>query len=99
MKFIIEIDSRAVQDIQHAIDYYDEQQIGLGKIFESTLNKHFISLEKNPFFYIRYDNVHCLPLKKFPYMIHFTVNENDFRVTIIAVFHTSLHPQKWKKRY
>jgi toxin ParE1/3/4 len=65
--FSVNIDPRAIQDIQKAIDYYDEQQIGLGRKFESSLNKYIASLEKNPFFSIRYDQVRCLPLKKFPY--------------------------------
>jgi hypothetical protein len=31
MNFIILIDPRATQDVQEAINYYDNQQIGLGK--------------------------------------------------------------------
>jgi hypothetical protein len=58
--FTVVIDHCAIQDIQKAIDYYDEQQAGLGKTFESAENKHLLTLEKNPFFRIRYDNVHCL---------------------------------------
>ncbi|MBW6497158.1 MAG: type II toxin-antitoxin system RelE/ParE family toxin [Bacteroidales bacterium] len=98
MVFFIEIDPKAIGDIQRAIDYYDEQQVGLGKRFESTLNKHLLTLRENPFFSIRYDQVRCLPLKKFPYMVHFTVDEENSIVTIRAVFHTSLNPQKWENR-
>ncbi len=98
MAFTLVIDPRAIRDIQEAIDYYDEQQAGLGERFEAALNKHLLTLEKNPFFRIRYDNVHCLPLKKFPYMVHFTVDEGQQVVTVRAVFHTSLDPKKWKGR-
>lgn len=62
------------------------------------LDNHFTSIEINPFFQIRYDDVHCLPVKKYPYMIHFTVNEADNLVTVRAVFHTSQDPKKWTKR-
>ncbi len=75
MAFTTVIDSKTIQDIQQAIDYYEEQQPGLGEQFEDTLNEYLLKLEQNPFFQIRYDNVHCIPLKKYPYMIHFTVDE------------------------
>jgi hypothetical protein len=64
MEFTIEIDPNAIQDIQNVIEYYDEKQLGLGEKFERTLHKHFTSLQKNPFFEVRYDDVHCLPIKK-----------------------------------
>lgn len=98
MAFTLVIDPIAIRDVQEAIDYYDEQQAGLGEQFEAALNKHLLTLEKNPIFRIRYDNVRCLPVKKFPYMVHFTVDEDQQVVTICAVFHTSLDPNKWKGR-
>ena len=98
MSFTLVIDPRAVRDIQEAIDYYDEQQAGLGARFEAALNKHLLTLEKNPFFRIRYDEVHCLPVKQFPYMVHFTIDQDKQVVAIRAVFHTSIDPERWKGR-
>ncbi len=98
MSYDLFIEPLALQDIQKAIDYYDEQQVGLGDAFEKVLDNHFIAIEVNSFFQIRYDDVHCLPVKKYPYMIHFTINEVDNIVTIWAVFHTSQDPEKWSKR-
>lgn len=98
MAYAIVLDHRAIDDVQKAIDYYDEQQPGLSKRFEAALNKHLLALEKNPFFQNRYDNIRCLPLKKFPYMVHFSVDEGKQLVTVRAVFHTSLDPEKWKGR-
>ncbi|MFP3422191.1 hypothetical protein R0K19_22755, partial [Bacillus sp. SIMBA_161] len=92
------IDSKAIEDIQLAIEYYDDQQIGLGQKFESVLNKHITTLKKNPFFRIRYDNIRCLPLKKFPFMIHFTINENKKFVIIRALFHTAMDTEKWGRK-
>lgn len=98
MAFTLVIDPGVIRDIQEAIDYYDEQQTGLGERFEAALNKHLLTLEKNPFFRIRYDDVRCLPVKKFPYIVHFTIDEVQQVVTIRAVFHTALNPKKWKGR-
>lgn len=66
MAYSVVIEPAALRDIQHGIDYYDEQRIGLGEKFEAAVNGHLVSIENNPFFQIRYDNVHCLPIKKIP---------------------------------
>ncbi len=63
MAFDIALEKRALSDIQQAIDYYDQQQIGLGKKFLSETEKRFSSINKNPFYRIRYNNVRCLPLR------------------------------------
>jgi len=98
MAFTTVLDPRAIRDIQQAIDYYEKQQPGLGEQFEDTLNEYLRKLEQNPFFQIRYDNVHCLPLKKYPYMIHFTVDEQEQLINVRAVFNTFRNPNMWKER-
>lgn len=98
MGFTIAILPTAINDLQKAIDYYDEQQIGLSEKLESEINQLFSTIEKNPFFQVRYKKVHCLPLKKFPFMIHFTVDEKTFTIYIRAILHTSLNPdENWLK--
>ncbi len=85
----IVVEPRALADIQQAIDYYDEQQIGLGNKFATTLEKYFNTISKNPCYQIRYNNVRCLPLKKFPFMIHYCMEEKIRTVFVVSVFHTS----------
>lgn len=98
MAFKIKIEPEASLDIQEAIDWYNKQQKGLGKKFHTDLLKHIDSLIKNPHFEIRYETVHCLPVKKFPFMVHFTIDVSKQIVAVRAVFHTSLNPTNWKKR-
>lgn len=98
MSFTTVLDPRAIRDIQQVIDYYEKQQPGLGEQFEDILNEYLHKLEQNPFFQIRYDNVHCFPLKKYPYMIHFTVDEQKQLITVRAVFNTFRNPNIWKER-
>ena len=50
MKYIVVIEDNALCDIQEAIDYYDDQQIGLGKKFENNVHKSIVTLTKLPFF-------------------------------------------------
>ncbi len=98
MAYRVVIEPMALNDIQQGIDYYDDQQIGLGVKFEEALNKRLVSIGKNPFFQVRYGDVHCLPVKNYPYMIHCPINQVDKTVTVQPVFHISLDPEKWKDR-
>jgi toxin ParE1/3/4 len=93
MRFEIVLERRAMNDIAKAVDYYDEQQKGLGKKFAKEVDISFSALSKNPFYQIRYDDYRCLPLKRFPFMIHFIVDEAAKLVIVYAVIHTSLDPQ------
>lgn len=98
MAFKIKVEPEALEDIQQGIDWYNEKQAGLGRKFLTEVKSCFKSLKINPFFQIRYDDVHCLPLKKYPYMLHFTVDEVDKLVVIRAVFNTHLNPDNWMNR-
>ncbi|TNF25448.1 MAG: type II toxin-antitoxin system RelE/ParE family toxin [Bacteroidetes bacterium] len=98
VNFEVIITPIALGDVQDAVDYYDEQSVGLGEKFEAELNEFLIALEHNPFFQNRYETVRCLPLKKFPFMVHFSILEEKQLVVVHAVFHTSLNPESWKGR-
>ncbi len=97
MKFKIKIETGARKDIQEAINWYNAKQKGLGKVFHLELINHISILEMSPYFSKRYDNVHCLPMKKFPFMIHFTIDDCSKVVIIRAVLHTAISPQQWKR--
>ncbi|REL37584.1 hypothetical protein DYD21_07285 [Rhodohalobacter sp. SW132] len=98
MAFSIKIEPEARRDIQEGIDWYNEQQAGLGREFHSAVKFHFKKLQANPFYQVRYEKVHCLPLKNFPYMIHFTINEIERHVIIHGVFNTFRDPGIWRER-
>lgn len=97
MLYNVVFDKRAEKDIQQAIDYYDDQQIGLGEKFWLAIKEHIRLLRVNPFFQVRYNFIRCLPVKHFPFMIHFKLNESQKVVYVISVLHTSLNPEKWMK--
>ena len=90
--FHIYIENRALADIQEAIDYYDSQQVGVGAKFLKAVEKEFVALEKNPFYAIRYKNVRCKQIKKFPYLIHFTIDETEEIIFVTAVISTHRNP-------
>ena len=81
-----------MNEIQIAIDYYNEQKSGLGKRFHKSVKNTFVDIKKNPQYMIRYDDIRCLSVKSFPYMIHFQLKENA--IIVRAVLHTSLNPEE-----
>lgn len=94
-KFSVSYQNEALLHLQKTIDYYNSKQNGLGKRFGSEVIKTSKKLEKNPYFQIRYDNIRCVPIKKFPFMIHFLVQEELKKVRIYAILHTSLDPDQF----
>lgn len=95
MAYLVLLDSRAVNDIQYIMDYYDFKQTGLGDRFKKAIDKYFSALSIQPYFQIKYDSVHCLPIKKWPYMIHFTVDKKNKKVYVRAVVPTKANPDKY----
>ncbi len=94
MPFTVVIEKRAIKDAQKAIDYYDEQRIGLGEKFNAALNKHIASIAINPFYRFRYKDFRALPIKKFPFLFIFYIREDSNTVFISAVFHTKQNTNK-----
>lgn len=77
-------------DMQEAYEYYEAQAEGVGEKYLDALDHAFEILRINPNFQIRYDDVHCLPLKKFPFMIHYRIEGNQ--VFVYAIINTNLNP-------
>lgn len=77
-KYKITIELDALQDIQEATDWYNDQLQGLGSHFQKQVVKQINSLKENVLGYaIRYADVRCMLVKKFPFMVHFTFNEKE----------------------
>ena len=76
MKYKVRISPDALLDIQEATNWYNDQVAKLGGRFQddakSQINKLKINALKHS---IRYANVRCALIKKFPFLIHFVVDE------------------------
>ena len=89
----------AKQDIKDAALWYNSQQRGLGKRFIHVARRKVNYICRNPkSISIRYGNTRCALLEKFPFMLHFTLDDIRKEVIITAVFHTSQNPDSWKNR-
>jgi hypothetical protein len=98
MAYLIKINKRALNEVQKALNHYDKIDKSIGDKFQKNLDKTIIAIASNPFFEMRYSDVRCLMINKFPYMIHFQVNEKKHLVIIRAVINTSKDPNiNWVK--
>ena len=98
-KFHLDIEPEVFDDIQQAVDYYNRKKPGLGEHFYNTVDEHFDFLKKNyTAFAVRYDDIRCMPVEKYPYMIHYRILKSQQTVSVKAVFCTYDDPGKWLKR-
>lgn len=73
----IKISRWALQDIQEATDWYNQQVPGLGKRFQNQVKKQMASLTTTALHHtVPYEDVRCNRVKIFPFNIHFTVSKN-----------------------
>jgi hypothetical protein len=83
---------RADLEVDEIIDYYELVSKGLGIKFNNEFDDYVETLKTFPFFEEKYNIIRTLPLKKFPYTIHFTVDELEKIVSIQAVTNNYQNP-------
>lgn len=89
----------ARQDIKDATKWYNERKPGLGKRFTQHVRKKVKFIRQNPkAVTIRYKDTRTALLDTFPYMIHFTIDENQKLVIVSAVLSTQRNPGLWAGR-
>jgi plasmid stabilization system protein ParE len=97
--FKLAIDPEALTDIQEATDWYNKQLSGLGTRFQRQVKNQINALKRNASIYsTRYDEVRCVLVRKFPYLIHYMIDRQKNQIAVFAVFHTSRNPKIWLKR-
>ena len=83
----------AKADIRNSSIWYEAQQKGLGKTFISIIRESIHFITTNPYsFQIRFDEIRTAIVKKFPFLIHYLIDEDSKTIIIVAVFHTSRKP-------
>lgn len=75
--YTINVDPRVKEDLKDASTYLNAKRKGVGSKFLKEYRDVLKTLQNNPLFQLRYKEIHCLPMKNFKYMIHFTVNEQN----------------------
>ena len=91
--------SEFYEDLQNAIVFYNSRRKGLGNHFYKTVKIQISQIKSNAFgFQVRYNQVRCMPMNKYPYTIHYKVDQETKTIKIIAIFCDYLNPEIWDGR-
>jgi len=83
----------AVDDLQKAYDYLEEQEKGLGEKLIQRIAEYVEVIETNPFiFKLGYRQVRQVRLKPFQYLLRYKIYKGF--VGVIQVFHAKQHPKR-----
>jgi plasmid stabilization system protein ParE len=86
-------------DVQEAKHWYKEQREGLEVEFAAAIEKTIMQILKMPeAFAVRYKNIRIAYPKRFPYSIHFYLDDYKATVVITAIIHSKRQPKTAKKR-
>lgn len=85
-KYKIQFALESFDELKQAVDYYNNLSYGLGNRFKQNFIDATKKLKTNPTYSsIRYDEVRFAVIKRFPYAIHYTVDEKQRIVKIQAL--------------
>jgi len=58
------------------------------------VNKYLTAINKNPkLFQVRFpDEIRAVPLKVFPYLILYWIDEANAKIIVLSIFHAKRHP-------
>jgi toxin ParE1/3/4 len=97
MKRSIQFLRQAKNESEESKEYYESKRLGLGREFAQEVDKTLQRIEERPEQFPEvYKTVRKALLDRFPFCIFFRIKEAV--IQIIAVFHTSRDPEKWKGR-
>jgi len=95
----IKIKDEVLTDILNITDWYNERVPNLGLKFQKNARLQINSLKHNAhIFAVRYNSVRCVLVKKFPFLIHYIIDEDSRVVNVYAIIHTSRNPKIWERK-
>ena len=95
MTYNLVISSFAASEINEIIEFYNSINKTVLKKFKNILKEIFSFLRQNPHIQIKYKSYRAMPLKGFPFIIIFDVDDENKIVKILSCFHTSQNPSKY----
>lgn len=99
MKYKLVVTNSAEQDIERAMDYYENKQKDLGKKYIFSIKSCLRLVIKNPFAFAKiFMEIRKANTKKFPYSLFYSINEVDKIIILFAVIHNSRNDVSWKNR-
>ena len=86
-------------DILEAITYYKKINPALAKQFLFRISEAKTYIASNPFgFQIKYKEVRTVLLKRFPFHIHYLIDDFKKQIVILAIIHAYKNPDDYLLR-
>ncbi|WP_209328778.1 type II toxin-antitoxin system RelE/ParE family toxin [Lunatimonas salinarum] len=99
MSYKIKLLQEARLDIKEIIAWYNEEKPELGKRFYESLKSRLNYIRKYPLHcQVGYRDVRNILVDKFPYQVHYRIEELEKSIIVFAVTHTSRNPRVWKDK-
>jgi toxin ParE1/3/4 len=92
------IHSKATEELDNSILYYEKQKVGLGLSFLSEVEQALSKIQQNPSLGAIYKTagLRRYVLQHFPFLIFYT--EFDDFIWIVAIAHGKRKPNYWRTR-
>lgn len=99
MEKSIEFSFSAQEELEAHVVYYEQLVAGLGNRFRKCIYSHLSTVQRIPYMKVRYDEVRCVPILGFPYMLHYSVLAERNVIRVHGLIHTSRNPaDNWNKQ-
>lgn len=95
MAYKINVSYKVQKEVYKAIDFYNDVSELVPAKFIDAIQETYLKLSVNPFYQIRKNTIRAIPVKGFPYLLLFSINEQNREVRILSCFHTSKNPRKY----
>jgi toxin ParE1/3/4 len=88
---------KARAEFDAAVDWYEQQNAGLGTKFVDQVQAVFDRISATPELHAKiYREVRRALVRRFPYSVYYRIKAD--RVVVLAVFHNKRNPNIWKSR-
>ena len=94
MKFSVHYEPEAELDIAQALQWYEQQEFGLGHRLLYAIEAAELVIVANPYLQaVKYKDIRWAHVKKFPFALHYFIEQDVVRV--IGCIHFSRDPKIW----
>lgn len=97
MDYKIIVSPRAQFEIEGIAEYYSEISLSVLNKFYSELENAYQLLKLNPQFQTRYKNFKAIPIRKFPFLLFYTIDEKTKIIKVLSCFNTARSTKKYPK--
>ena len=95
MAYRVKVDQNAEAELDEAMAWYEAKQTGLGLRLLDEFYDTVSFLKERPEIYSPvYMNFRRAPVKQFPFVVFYAIDEAQKQVIILSVWHTNRDPEK-----